>query len=202
VAVAANSWITLAQFKAYAGINTTDAKRDAMIEPIIDGVSALLCSMLGREIAQTTYTNEYMDGNGEVDLLLDNYPVKSISAIAEDDVALTEGDDYDYHLYAKEGRLHRLNGHWLDLPKIIKLTYVAGYIVQGATPSTGETALPADLKLACCMQVAAEWKRADRAEWGLTNISIDGGSLAMLSQDALIPQVRSILRRYMGIMAQ
>ena len=202
MSVAANSLITLAQFKAYAAISTTDAARDAAIEAIIDAVSSFFCSFLGREIALTTYTNEYMDGNGEPDLLLPYYPVKTISSITEDDAALTEGLTADYLLYAKEGRLHRMGGNWLNLPKAIKLTYSAGYIVQGATPSTGETALPLDLKLACMMQVGAEWKRAQRSEWGLSGISVEGGSISMLSQDSLLPQVLAILRGYKGILAE
>lgn len=202
MSVAAASWITLAQFKTYAGMVSADATRDASIEPIIDGVSSALCQFLGREIAKTTYTNEYMDGPEGAELLIPNYPIVSISAITEDDVALTEGVDYDYILYSKEGRLHRVDGSWVNLPKAIKLTYVAGYIVQGATPSAGETALPADLKLACCLQTAAEWKRSSRAEWGLTNISMQDGSIATLASDALLPQVKVILRRYSGGLAE
>ena len=202
MAVAANAWISLAQFKAYAGIVSTDATRDAMIEPIIDGVSVALSGFCGREMAKTTYTNEYIDGNGECDLLLPNYPIVSISALTENDVALTEGVTADYILYAKQGRLARVDGSWYQYLKSIKLTYVAGYTVQGASPGTGETALPHDLKLACCLQVAAEWKRSQRAEWGLTNISISDGSIATLASDALLPQVKAILRRYTGSMAE
>ena len=202
MAVAANSLITLAQFKAYAGIASTDTTRDAVIEPVIDGVSAMFCRILGRELAKTTYTDAYLDGSGEQDLLLPHYPVVSISALTEGDVALTEGIDEDYLLYAGEGRLHKPAARWVEYPKNVKLTYVAGYVVQGATPGVGETALPADLKLACCLQVAAEWKRSQRAEWGLTNISVPDGGIALLSQDALLPQVRAILRRYQGTLAQ
>lgn len=201
MSVAANAWITLAQFKAYAGIVSTDATRDAMIEPIIDGVSVALSAFCGREIAKTTYTNEYIDGNGERDLLLPNYPIVSVSAITENDVSLTEGTTEDYILYAKEGRLARIDGSWYPFPKSIKLTYIAGYTVQGTSPGTGETALPADLALACKLQVAAEWKRSSRAEWGLTNISINDGSIATLANEALLPQVKAILRRHTGVMA-
>lgn len=202
MAVAANSWITLAQFKAYAAITTTDTDRDSSIEPIIDGVSAFLTKLLGREVAKTTYTSEYLDGSGDVDLLLPHYPVVSISALTEDDIALTEGLTGDYLLYAAQGRLQRANGIWTSYPKAVKLTYVAGYTVQGASPGTGETALPADLKLACCLQVGAEWKRSQRSEWGLSNISLQDGSLALLAQDAILPQVKAILRRYNGGLAQ
>ena len=202
MAVAANSLITLAQFKAYAGITTTDTTRDAVIEAVIDGVSAMFCRILGRELAKTTYTDAYLDGSGEQDLLLPHYPVVSISALTEGGVALTEGATGDYLLYADEGRLHKPGGSWVEYPKNVKLTYTAGWVVQGATPGTGETALPADLKLACCLQVAAEWKRSSRSEWGLTNISVPDGGIALLSQDALLPQVRAILRRYQGTLAQ
>jgi hypothetical protein len=202
VAVAAASWITLAQFKTYAAITTVDTNRDAQLETIIDGVSSSFCQFLGREMSKTTYTDEYVDGSGMPDLLLRNYPIVSISALTEEDVALTEGIDNDYLLYAKEGRLHKPSAVWTEWPKNVKLTYIAGYTVQGATPGTGETALPQDLALACKLQVGAEWKRSQRMEWGLSAITLPEGSITQMSMDVLLPQVRGILRRYMGTMAE
>jgi len=193
MAVAAASWITLAQLKVYAGITTTDATRDTMLEGIIDSVSVELCRFVGREISKTTYTAVYLDGNGEKDLLLPHYPVVSITSLAENSVSLTEGLTYDYLLYAAEGRLHRIYGGWLNWPKILLITYVAGYVVQGATPGAGETALPLDLKMACQMQCAFEWKKSQQKNWGIASITTPDGSISKNETGSILKAVQDKL---------
>jgi hypothetical protein len=198
MAVAASSWVTLAQFKVYCGLPAAaDSTNDTLYETVIDAVSSRLTQHLGREIAKTTYTTVYIDGDGERDILLPHYPIVSITSIYEDDVLLTEGTDDDYILYASEGRLRRVGGGWMAGSKTVKLTYVAGYTVQGASPGTGEVALPGDLKLAALMQCAAEWKRCQQKDWGEASRSFPDGSVSKHSEDALLPQVKAALDRHM-----
>lgn len=201
MSVDAKSWVTLAQAKAYVEIGSTDSTRDALLELVIDGVSAALANFLGREVAKVTYTDAYLDGSGEQDLFLPHYPVISISSLAEDGVALTEGLTGDYLLYASKGILHKPADVWAPYPKNVKLTYVAGYTVQGATPGTGEVALPHDLKLACMMQVAAEWKRSQQKTFGASSLSVGGASISLQPELELLPQVKTILLRYRGTLA-
>ncbi len=196
MSVAAKSLITAAQFKGYIpSIAAGDTSNDTLFELLIDGVSEAFDGYVGRPLAKTTYTAVYYDGNGKETLLLPNYPIVSITSIAEDGTALTEGENSDYLFYAASGILKRVSGAWLKGPKKIKITYVAGYVVQGATPTAPDIALPADLKLACMIQVAREWKKTQDSEWGQTSKSLGDGSVSFI-EASLLKEVREILDRY------
>jgi len=198
MALLASSLITVAQLKAYllaSGLAAAEVQHDPLFEILIDGVSSAFDGAVGRALAKTTYTAVYFDGNGKEDLVLPNYPVISITSIEEDGDALTEGEDNDYQIYAASGILKRNTGAWLKGSKTIKLTYIAGYTVQGATLVAGEIALPADLKLACMIQVAREWKKAQGAEWGETSRSFQDGSRSFVEK-GLLKEVEDVLARY------
>lgn len=189
----ATALVTLANAKVYSGIPPADTTWDAILETIINGVSEAFNSSIGWVLAKTTYTDNYLDGNGERDLLLPHFPVIEISALTENGVALTEGIDKDYLLYAAEGRLHRL-GRWYKAPKAIKLTYKAGYV---AIPVDAEVEnLPADLGLAVRIQVASEWKKHKSSAWGETARSFPDGSITYLSKKEFLPEVETVLARY------
>lgn len=187
----ATALLTIANAKTYCGI--LDATWDATLAVIINAVSEAFNSSCGRALAKTTYADNYIDGNGERDLLLPRYPIVEVSALTENDVALTEGTTADYVLYTDEGRLHRL-GRWYKGPKTIKLTYKAGYV---AIPGAGETEnLPADLALAIRIQVAHEWQKMKSSAWGETARSFPDGSITYLSKKEFLPEVEQVLARY------
>jgi len=56
----------------------------SIVQSILNGVDEWIKSYCQRDFEKTTYTNELYDGNGETSLLLDNYPVISISRLAVD----------------------------------------------------------------------------------------------------------------------
>jgi hypothetical protein len=196
MAVAATSLVTLVAAKTYCNIHTATTDWDAVLELLIDSVSALFDGYVRWTLALTTYTSKLLDGSGRENLLLPVRPVASITSIKEDDVTLTLGDDYDYLADLEIGILFRVDGAWAAGRQNIEITYKAGYVVQGATPGTGETALPGDLKLAALMQVAAEWKRHQQGDWNESSRSFPDGSVSKRNEDPLLPQVKAILDRY------
>ncbi|MEN6560867.1 MAG: hypothetical protein ABFD52_08850 [Acidobacteriota bacterium] len=195
MSVAASSLITAAQFKTYLGPEYSGTGNDSLFELLIDSVSEMFNSRIGRTLAKTTYTDQYFDGNGKTDLFLPNYPVISITSIYEDGVLLTEGAAADYVVDHASGIVHRVGGVWLRGRQTVKITYAAGYVVQGASPGTGETALPADLKLGCMIQVAREWKKSQGSEWGETSRSFPDGSTSHVER-GLLKEVEEILQKY------
>ena len=195
MSVAASSLITAAQFKTYLGPEYSGTLNDSLFELLIDSVSEVFNSRTGRMLAKTTHTDQYFDGNGKQDLFLPNYPVISITSIYEDGVLLTEGEDGDYVVDYAGGVVSRVRGTWLRGRQTIKITYAAGYVVQGASPVAGETALPADLKLGCMMQVAREWKKTQGSEWGETSRSFPDGSTSHVER-GLLKEVEEILQKY------
>ena len=198
MALRSTALVSVAAAKAYCGIPTADVTWDTVLETLIDGVSEAFNRACDRTLAKTTYTNVYLDGPGGRELVLPNFPVVSITAIEEDESALVEGDEYDYLLYAEAGILTRVGVNWLEAPKIIKITYVAGYI---AIPGTGETEnIPADLKLAALKQVADEWMAHKNKTWGKQSDSgPDGGSVSRYETRQFLREVSEVLRAYRRI---
>jgi len=203
MSVAAASLITLDQLKTYLGPTfaaAADTSNDALLESLIDSVSEWFNSHIGRTLAKTTYTNVYFDGPGKPTLRLPNGPVSVLTSLYEDDDLLAEGIDEDFVLYAGEppsylARLEKLNGVWLKGPKTVKATLTAGFVVQGVTPGTGETALPNDIRLACAIQVAREWKKTQGSEWGESSRTFPDGSTSRIER-GLLKDVEEILAKY------
>lgn len=198
MAVLAKALMTAAQLRTgYLLALGSDTSQDALLEVILNAISDTFDRYVGRALAKAAYTAAYLDGNGRPTLYLPNRPVVSITSIEEDDETLTEGEEYNYMLYAEEGKLVKTEGGiWMKGPKTIKITYTAGYVVQGATPEAGETALPADLWLACAMQAAREWKKAQQNEWGMTSKSSPDGATIQRVEAGLMKKVREILDKY------
>ena len=198
MSVAASSLITLDQLKAYLGPGFSGNQNDALLELLIDSVSEAFNSRVGGMLAKATYTDKYIDGNGKESLILPNYPIISVTSMYEDDVLLTEGVSADYVVDYARGIIRRVGGVWLRGRQTIKITYVAGYVVQGATLGTGETALPADLRLACSIQVAHEWKKVQGSAWGETSRTYPDGSTTRVER-GLLREVEEILAPYRRI---
>ena len=195
MAVAASSLITAAQFKPYLGPDYAGTTNDTLFELLIDSVSEMFNGRVARMLAKTTHTDVYIDGNGKESLILPNFPIVSITSIHEDGVLLTEGAAADYVVDYACGIIHRVGGVWLRGRKTVKITYTAGYVVQGASPGTGETALPADIKLGCMIQVAREWKKTQGSEWGETSRNFPDGSTSHVER-GLLKEVEEILQKY------
>lgn len=179
--------VSLEDAKAIIG-KTTD-EDTAMIELIISGVSAAFNSLTGRNLKYQEYATIYLDGNGSQKLSLPNYPVTSIGTVVEDDITLTEGDDYDYLLYTgnNDAYLQKVSGIWTTSLKGVKLTtFKAGFT---------DATMPADLKLACLKQVAWEWKKYSGKRWGESSHSFEGGSISIETVN-LLPDVKEILGLY------
>lgn len=198
--IAASSLISLSYLEDYLGGEasaaiTSGSSLESQLAVLIDAVSARFDAYLGRKLAKTIYTAEKYDGPKGLSLWLRNYPVVSIGSIEEDDVELVEGMDDDYVVDYVTGEIIR-SSNWQRRPQIISATYTAGYVVQEATPGAGETALPYDIALACCIQVAAEWKKTQSSAWGVSSVSYpEAGSISRFER-GLLKDVEDMLAPY------
>ena len=199
--ISAVALVTLAAARSYLGKAATDTADDAIIETVIDAVSAKFDRYCGRALAKATDASLYLDGSGEAVILLPRYPVVSIASVVEDGTALTVGDDEDDAiLYANEGMIKKVGAIWRPGSQNVLLTsFVAGYVVQGVTPGTGETALPADLKLAALTQVAADFQAFKKRDWGEVSRTFPDGSVTRSETGALLKEVQRVLDGYRDI---
>jgi hypothetical protein len=99
-------------------------------------------------LVATAYTGEYYDGNGEYKLMLNQYPLNTITTLQRwDTIDNSAADTYaantDYLFDQKAGWIYLRQG-FAEGVKNYKITYNAGY-----GSSSGQIALPYDIRYAC-----------------------------------------------------
>lgn len=140
--------------------NFLDIKNDSydtILEGIVNLVDSAVTRYCKRNFEVQDYDEELHDGDGTGTLRVNNYPIVEVTSL-KDDTSRVFGSDTaiesdDYVVYEQYGII-RLDG--LKFAKglnNVQVSYRAGYAL--GTPATGETALPEDLKQACCMLGAA-----------------------------------------------
>lgn len=181
--------VTLADARSFVGKKTGEVEDDAVLELLIDGVSARFNAYIGRGLLEQTETTAYLDGNGRDTLLLPRYPLVTIEAVTENGAVLTEGEDQDYRLYSDRGALVRLGGgRWARGRKNIVLSsYKAGWPLAG---------IPKDLKYAALVQIAADYQDYRTRSWGETSRSHGDGSYSRQEVGEFLAQVKAALDKY------
>lgn len=140
---------TTANVKEFLGIGTAVTDDDTFIQNLITRVSDDIEKECGRTFADATYT-EYRSGDSTGLLLLDQYPINSITSI-HDDIdrdygadCLIDADDYSY--YSDSGIVELDGLTFCRGVNNVKIVYNAGY-----------TTIPTDLEQACIKRVAVEY---------------------------------------------
>lgn len=264
-----NALVTLARQKIY--LEEDGSTHDTILELLINGVSSFFDLFTGRtQLREKVYTNFLLDGNGKNRLYVPDFPINSISALEESDVALTE--DTDFYVYSRhnQGYLKRNGDDWLEGHKNIDLSYSAGFKIleafyfdsggitipaiaatlvgassaaegvvsriirtagvwasgtaAGSVEFSSQTGtfqdnelvnidggaanvmtvnepdtiirIPKDLELAVMQQVAVEFQRQQKNEWGETSRSFPDGSVTTMGEEDLLPYVERILKKY------
>jgi thiamine pyrophosphate-dependent acetolactate synthase large subunit-like protein len=56
--------------------------------------------------------------------------------------------------------------------------------------------IPRDLELAVMQQIAVEFQRQQKKEWGETSRSFGDGSISTMTEEELLPYVKEVLKKY------
>ncbi len=180
-AAATTALTTLTAVKLFLGI--TDATNDTLINNLIASVSNEIQTSptgIGRPIVQVTATDEKVTVVMADNLLQTlHYPIISISALTESDIALVLDTDYETEEQdLVRGQIARISGGnpiaWQTGTRVVKLTYAHGF-----------AAVPAALVQAATELVAFDFlqSHAGRFAFGLQNKPTDqGGSPSYTSR--------------------
>ena len=167
-------------------LEKTDSTHDSLLTLFVEKVSQRIESYLNRKLTKTSYT-EYFSSTGKkynlqaVPIATSPVPVITISGSS-----YTE--DSEYYVWYDEGIIEFVSIPTTSLPKQIKIVYTGGY----AADVNGILAVPDDLKYACILQAAADFRNRDNL--GLRTLNLPDGSIGITMND-LIPSVRQILRQ-------
>ena len=179
MSLSANALITLAEAKSFLGLGNISTG-DAILETVIEGVSASFSSYADADFKSATYTSAKFDGNGKTYFYLPHFPVTTFTSLYEDDTLLVK--DTDYWVDTDYGIVYRIRSLWPEIGNTarwttsrqgITVTYVAGY-----------AAVPSDVKYACLNEVGRAYEMVDKHMFGETSRSVEGVSIS-LSTDEL-----------------
>lgn len=138
----ADNFATRAEVKSYLGIASSNTTDDSLLDALLLRTTKLIQNYTGRDLLQTTYTDERYDGDGERDLHLLAYPLITLTSVYDDpdrdfdSESLLDEDTSDveghYIIIRKgfvenPGIIRRVDGVWAKGDQNIKVTYVAGY---------------------------------------------------------------------------
>ena len=121
--------VTLDLVKQHLEIPSTITSQDARLNLLIDVVSTHVEEFCDRVFAQATYT-ETQDGTSQAELLLEHYPVTSITSLHID--SLREFDagslvDVDEYTVIDDNTLRLHDGHFPRGSQNVQVVYTAGY---------------------------------------------------------------------------
>ena len=191
---------TLANVKSYLG-GQVDTAGETFVTFAIPYISSVIETYCGRLFGETTYTDEIHDGDGGKQLVLKNYPIISVTSLYDDiDRAWTASTliaASDYVIKKESGVLYRVDANFFNIERgNIKVTYVAGYKLPGASSGNG-TAFPLALEDVCVKLVALAFR--DRGmNLGLNSINFEGGTKSFtvdIPED--LKRILNIFRRIM-----
>ena len=187
----------LSTIKARLGIDDFDVSHDALLANFIEAASATFEKYCNRQFGrEVDFAQEFPADNSEI--ILVKYPVESVTKFQ---LKQNETDGWvdqaapDYLIRsACVVSLEEPLGSCRELARIL---YTGGYVLPGATPGTGQQALPADLEQAAVEQVAAWYQNRDKL--GLVRYWPKGGIYLEFVQSDMLISVRAVLERYKRI---
>lgn len=194
MALSGDALTGLEQVKAY--LDKTSTGDDALLEGLIEAVSAQFNAFTGRKLRARAYgydpasedyspDNAVLDGSGHAELLLPQYPVGGLTSLEIDGVGHAVNVVNIDH---QAGVIRLSSGLFTRGSANVKLAYTAGFDV-----------IPADLAQAAVEQTVVRYQQsyAGQGRLGLAARTVADGTVSFRDGE-LLPQVRSVLQRYIN----
>lgn len=187
MAVKTTDLVSLAKIKEYIGTSVVASGTgdDAFLESRIAAWSTWIESHCRRVFKETTYT-EFHDGDGETGVLFPiAYPIISITNIWDDldrafgDTTKIASGDYYIDKYKISVKLVKNTAIYPPSQRPVfssgvgnvKITYVAGYILQDASVTGSSIALPEVIRDACIKLVTQDYFDRGKGKVGKTSMT-------------------------------
>lgn len=145
---------TVERLKKMLQIPESDKSEDEELEAVIMVATDAIETRLNRKLQKADYTETY-NGNGRVNLMLNQFPVAAVSEVKLDGAVVADTETID-----DAGILFRAN-RWSSGQRNVTVKYTAGYILPGGT---GTPTLPKSIEQACLILA----KMMYTGEWGKT----------------------------------
>ncbi len=188
----------LSTVKSRLALTVTDY--DDLLTNAIRAVSARFDKETNRTLSRTTTATHEFDAD-DTEILPPRYPVESVTKFElksneTDGWSEQTGVQYLIRRQCVISLSAPLNSQpsTLNSTGLARVTYIAGYVLPGETPSADQTALPDDLEQAAVEQVSY-WFR-NREKSGLLRSWPHDGTYEVFPQSDLLLEVRAVLKKY------
>ena len=192
---------TLARMKLFLDIGST--KKDGRLSLLINQSTDTIEAYTKRRILSQTYTDKEIDGTGKDFLILEQFPVTTLTRLQERDTDepdvdnFTTVDDKEYFFY-EDGRIQKRQGRWSAVPQKFRATYVAGFLIDFTAENTPAShTLPGELEYVCQALVAGVFNTA--RGMGQASNRIGDSSVTMNRLIHENEDIRRVLDRYVKI---
>ncbi len=167
---------------------------DTLLTNAIKAVSDRFDQLTNRTLSRTVdITQEFIADDTEI--ILSCYPVETISKFelkSNETEGWLEQTGVDYLI--RNSCVVSLNTRLGTEYQQARITCTGGYVLPGATPGAGQTALPNDLEQAAVEQVAYWYRNKDVL--GLIRNWPSGGTYQVFRNAELLPTVEATLKTY------
>ncbi|MFD1886823.1 phage head-tail connector protein [Paenibacillus wenxiniae] len=169
--------IPLSRAKPLLGISMdSDPSDDLLLISALQAASTAIQNFLKRDLEYGTY-KQTLDAPDTPFLRLKNYPIHAVNSLEHRSMTVA-AESYD--IETDNGMLFRRDG-WGCGERVIKVEYVAGYILPSDIPGVPESTLPANIEYACALLAQTLMRQpgvtAERVGDLSVNYKDDGGDL-------------------------
>ena len=171
---------TLSALKSFLNISGTEA--DTFLTDCLKYATGIIHRYVGRQIEATDY-DEYYDGTASNFVILNEYPIVSVSLLKSGDTMISSDD---YKIYQEKGIIKLTSGYFTRGDQNIQVQYRGGY----------ET-VPEELALVCVEIAALIYRDSGVSEGRLGRASLnlrEGGTVQYVRR--LPEYFQNILKSY------
>lgn len=181
----------LANVKEYLKIPVAETGDDNILNRLISAADEFVKVYCKRGLEAQAYTEYHSTKSGQDVLMLEQYPVNSITSIHDDpDRNYGSGSliDTTYYVFEAEPGIVRLDG----------VTFYAGFQNVKVIYNAGYATIPADLEQATIELVAQKFNSYDKIRQGIVSRTIEGETVRFFLGE-LFPETKAVLDRYRKI---
>lgn len=179
------SLVSLADMKTYLGLTTTT--NDTLLNLLIINCSDFINHYVNRRLEAADYKQLY-SGNGNVELMLDNYPINTVDVLSQE--LDNENEEYDNPITAS--KIYRDSSGMITLfDDIFSKGHVNIYVEYNA----GYTVIPKGIEMIAMDLIAKKFKDAESGHFGIAQKNVMGENVSFIIRD-LSSLNRSALAKY------
>lgn len=197
---------TVARFKTYAGISTSD--NDTLIEYLIDAVTEYVENECDRRFKKTTYTGQKVDSEGSTKIVLPQWPVvsgetftlyerESTSGYGSDDSGDWDDIDSDDYRIDYNAGIITANFKFSEGEQNYKVDYTAGYDFENesGTLKTLASVGLSDLEMAVWKLLSREYQKR-KGSGDIQRLQLYNYEVVFAKEAYSDDEIREILDKY------